>query len=244
MIDWLRPKDQTPPPVPTIAIAGHDLPIVIKRHNTAKRLIMRLARDGSEVRVTMPRWGQSVDAIEFVSSRAAWLESQLQGIEDINPPQPDGEILFCGDPLSIDWSPAAPRKPVLQGTRLRIGGPEETLQKRIERWLRGEALEMMAIDLAYYCEVAGVAKPDLKLSSAQRRWGSCSTSGTVRMNWRLIMAPEFVRRSVVAHEVTHLVHFDHSPAFHAMLGDIFEGEIDAANTWLKGKGRSLYGHFG
>ena len=39
-----------------------------------------------------------------------------------------------------------------------------------------------------------------------------------RINWRLVMAPDPVRRSVVAHEVAHLVHFDHSPAFHALLG--------------------------
>ena len=54
------------------------------------------------------------------------------------------------------------------------------------------------------------------------------------------MAPAFVRRSVVAHEVAHLVHFDHSADFHAMLGRIFEGDIRAANRWLKREGRQLY----
>ena len=58
------------------------------------------------------------------------------------------------------------------------------------------------------------------------------------------MAPDEVRRSVVAHEVAHLVHFDHSPAFHALLGDLFEGRLDKADSWLKREGRSLYAAFG
>ena len=86
--------------------------------------------------------------------------------------------------------------------------------------------------------------PALALSSANRRWGSCAADGSIRINWRLIMAPDSVRRSVVAHEVAHLVHFDHSPAFHAFLAKIFEGSVPSANRWLKEKGRSLYVPFG
>ena len=58
------------------------------------------------------------------------------------------------------------------------------------------------------------------------------------------MAPPFVRRSVVAHEVAHLVHFDHSPAFHAFLGDIYDGDVREADRWLRREGRALYRLFG
>ena len=58
------------------------------------------------------------------------------------------------------------------------------------------------------------------------------------------MAPDAVRRSVVAHEVAHLIHFDHSPRFHALLGELFEGDLPAANAWLKQHGRGLYQPFG
>jgi predicted metal-dependent hydrolase len=118
------------------------------------------------------------------------------------------------------------------------------MPSRLERWLRGEAQAKLADDLAYYCARAGQSIPALSLSSAQRRWGSCSTRGMIRINWRLIMAPDHVRRSVVAHEVAHLSHFDHSPQFHAALAELFEADISLANRWLKREGRSLYVHFG
>ena len=49
---------------------------------------------------------------------------------------------------------------------------------------------------------------------------------------------------MIAHEVAHLVHFDHSPAFHALLGEIYEGELAAADRWFKQHGRSLFASFG
>jgi hypothetical protein len=49
---------------------------------------------------------------------------------------------------------------------------------------------------------------------------------------------------VVAHEVAHLIHFDHGPGFHGLLNELYEGDIKAANRWLKKHGRSLYTRFG
>lgn len=239
-MEWLNRFAQTP----SIELGGSEIPIAIRRHPTARRLTMRLAPDGSEVRVTMPRWGQSREAVAFAASRREWLARQLAAVRPHEPPRPGSSIPFRGSSLVVDWSTERPRKPVLLDGALRIGGPEESLPARIERWMRTEALPIMREDLAHYCRLAHVPAPDLALSRAQRRWGSCSSSGTVRINWRLIMAPDSVRRSVVAHEVAHLVHFDHSPAFHALLATLFEGDIDDANRWLKGNGRSLYSHFG
>lgn len=240
MIDWLTKNYDDP----SIEVAGHVLPIAIKRHATAKRLVMRLAPDGSEVRVTMPRWGRTAEVMDFVHSRRDWLANQVSGLSVPNPVGPGSAIPFCGHNLQIHWDPAAPRKAELDGDHLRLGGPEASVAKRVERWLREQALTAMERDLRHYCSAANQTVPDLKLSSAKRRWGSCSSTGTVRMNWRLIMAPENVRKSVVAHEVAHLVHFDHSPDFHALLDAIFDGNLRAANTWLKTDGRSLYQPFG
>jgi predicted metal-dependent hydrolase len=49
---------------------------------------------------------------------------------------------------------------------------------------------------------------------------------------------------VVAHEVAHLTHFDHSPAFHTLLGALFDEDLRAADAWLKAHGRTLYATFG
>ena len=244
MIDWLRkdrPEVEAPP---QIAVAGRILPIAIRRHARAKRLTMRLAPDGSELRITMPRWGQSRDALAFAHARREWIARQLAKVPEPRRILPRGSVPYRGREITIAWGENAPRRPHLVGDALVVGGPVETLEPRVRRWLEAEAISHAAEDLVHYCARSGVPVPDLRLSRAQRRWGSCSgkPSGArcIRINWRLIMAPDEVRRSVVAHEVAHLTHFDHSPEFHGLLAEIFDGNLAAADRWLKEDGRTLY----
>ena len=240
MIDWLRRERSSP----SVRIGERELPLAIRRHPRATRLTMRLAPDGSEVRITLPRWGRTADALVFASKRVDWLEQQLACVPRAEPLLPGGTVAYRGERLAIDWDPALPRKPKLVDGCLRLGGPGETLPARIRRWLEAEALRLLSVDLAEYCGRAGRPVPQLRLSRAGRRWGSCSGAGCIRINWRLVQAPDLVRRSVVAHEVAHLVHFDHSPAFRRLLAELFEEDIAQADEWLRREGRTLYATFG
>ncbi len=241
MLDWLRRK---PAEEPVIALGDVTLPIVIRRLGHARRLTLRLAPDGSEVRLSMPSWGRTAEALEFVASRQGWLKAQLAAVPAPVGPMAGTGIAYRGEILRIEHDAASTRRVRLDDGALWCGGPAENLPPRLRRWLEGEARRLLAQDLADYCARAGKPVPRLALSGATRRWGSCSAKGAIRINWRLVMAPDFVRRSVVAHEVAHLIHFDHSPAFHALLSELFEGDLRAANRWLKREGRGLYAAFG
>lgn len=240
MIDWLR----RPQPEPEIDLAGRTLPIVLRRLRHARRLTLRLAPDGEEVRITLPQWAESREAIAFVHSRKAWLEDQLTRLPARAAPVPGGEVSYRGARLRLTWEPRAPRRPVVENNALLIGGPEAGMEARLRRWLEAEALRLSEADMRDYCAAAGLDPVPMGLTRAQRRWGSCSDKSRIRINWRLVQAPDFVRRSVVAHEVAHLVHFDHSPAFHTLLGKIYEADIRIADQWLREHGRGLYASFG
>jgi hypothetical protein len=257
VIDWLRraavqnglaPAASAPaaaPAVPPeIELNGAFVPIVLRRHHTAKRLTLRLAPDGAAVRVTLPRWAHSDQAIAFAHARSDWLAQQHAQVPPRAAPGPGGAVMFRGEALTIDWARGTARRPLLLHGALRLGGPKAGLEGRVKRWLEREALALFENDLADYCKTAQIDAVPVALSRAQKRWGSCSERQRIRINWRLVQAPDFVRRSVVAHEVAHLVHFDHSPAFHALLGDIYENDIRDADRWLKSRGRTLYTSFG
>lgn len=237
---WLqRPGDEPP----TVIVAGRPLPVSVRPLHHARRMTLRLAPDGSEARVSMPAWGRATDAVAFARLRVDWLAEQLAKL-----PRPralvSGDSFPCrGQEITVDWEPRHPRTPRLEGRVLVVGGPAAGLERRIRNWLEAEARRLLAEDLADYSARAGVPVPPLSLANARRRWGSCSAAGAIRINWRLVMAPDFVRRSVVAHEVAHLLHFDHSPAFHRALAGLFEGDMAAANRWLKREGRGLHALF-
>ncbi len=241
MIDWLLKREAERPQV---EVAGRVLPVILRRSAQARRMTMRLAPDGSAVRITLPQWGRTAEALEFARKRAGWIAGQLAAVPQAAEIGNGADVAFCGEQLTIRHDPTAPRRVQLDERELVLGGPIDSVPARLKRWFEGEARRLLIEDLAHYCEQAGQQQPRLMLSNAQRRWGSCARGGTIRINWRLIMAPPEVRRSVVAHEVAHLVHFDHSPAFHALLGDLFEHDLRAANRWLKRSGRGLYLPFG
>lgn len=241
MLDWLR---RNPREVPQVVLAGRTLPVEIRRLAHARRLTLRLAPDGGAVRVSIPNWAPTGEALAFVESRLGWLEHQLERLPGPAPLLPGSTIAWRGVPHAVNHDAASARRVRIADGAFTAGGPAESLAPRLRRWMEKEARELFRADLAHYAPRAGVAVPPLALSNAQRRWGSCSARGQVRLNWRLGMAPDFVRRSVVAHETAHLVHFDHSARFHALLGELFEGDLAAANAWLKRHGRSLYAPLG
>lgn len=237
VLDWLRRSAHE---VPVVEVGGRALPVEVRRLAHARRMTLRLAPDGRAVRVTIPQWAPTREALNFATTRADWLAAQLAKLPEAAPLAPGRQVAWRGTPRELVHDAQGGRRVRIEAERIVIGGPAESLEARLRRWMQAEARALFAADLADYAPRAGVPVPELALSNAQRRWGSCSARGVVRLNWRLGMAPDPVRRSVVAHETAHLVHFDHSPRFHALLDDLFEGDIAGANRWLGRHGRSLY----
>ena len=79
----------------------------------------------------------------------------------------------------------------------------------------------------------------VSVGDAGSRWGSCSSQGRIRLSWRLIFAPPEVRRFVVAHEVAHLVHLDHSAGFKALEARLYGPGLAKAKAELRRLGPRL-----
>ena len=77
------------------------------------------------------------------------------------------------------------------------------------------------------------------IGDAATRWGSCSASGAIRYNWRLILAPPHLLRWVVAHEVAHRRHMDHGAGFKALEAELYGGDVAAARAELRALGPRL-----
>ena len=91
----------------------------------------------------------------------------------------------------------------------------------------------MSADVAEFAAFAGVSAGPVSVGDAGTRWGSCSSLGSIRLNWRLIFAEPNVRRYVVAHEVAHLVHLNHGPKFKALEAQLFGPGLAEAKAALR-----------
>lgn len=220
------------------ADANGDVEIV--RHPSARRIRLSVDAASGTVRLTLPRRAPLAPALSWLEGKRGWIERQRARLPRPVPFDPDAEIPFRGHPIRIVWAPALPRTPRLVEGDLLCGGPVEALAGRVERWLKAQALALLSADSAEFAERAGVSVARIAVGDARRRWGSCSSSGILRYNWRLVMAPDWVRRATAAHEVAHRLHMDHSPAFHAAVSRLLQDDPRPANDWLRRHGPGLY----
>ena len=123
---------------------------------------------------------------------------------------------------------------------MRGGGPLSGLSGRVDAWLRRAALDALSEETARIAAQADVGVIKVAVGDPKARWGSCSSRGTIRYSWRLILAPSHVLRSTVAHEVAHRVHMHHGPEFHALVRLLDPGDPAISRAWLRRHGAALH----
>ena len=180
-------------------------------------------------------------ALAWAAGHRAWVERALAAIPEAVPFAPGAIVPLYGLPHRLDWDPARPRRIERGEGRLVAGGPAEGLDRRLLRWLQGRTRSTCSSrETREYRAKAGVKVARIGIGDPVSRWGSCSGSGAIRYSWRLILAPEFVRRATVAHEVAHLVHLNHGPDFHALVAELLGADPRPARAWLKREGAALH----
>ncbi len=105
-------------------------------------------------------------------------------------------------------------------------------------WYKQEALVALKLKMQHYAAIIGVQPTSITIKTYKARWGSCSLSGAIQFNWKLMMAPECVVDYVVVHELCHLLHHNHSPAFWAAVSQ-YCPDYRNHSAWLKRHGASL-----
>ena len=207
---------------------------------TARAIRLRVDRRTGEVVLTIPRRASRRKALAWADGHRDWIEAQLAEVAPAMPLVAGGELPLYDRPHLIDWSPQRPRTPRLEEGRLFVGGPAEGLEARLLRWLRRHALDILAAETAELAAKAGVRVARIGIGDPLSRWGSCSAAGGIRYSWRLILAPEWVRRATVAHEVAHRVHMNHGPEFHLLVERLLGADPGPARSWLRRHGPLLH----
>ena len=225
-----------------LVFRGGDTLATLKLAIAPRAKVMRLRVDPrtAEVLLTVPRRVSRKHALEWAAGHRSWIEHQLSQIEPAGRLGGGAELRLYDLPHVIDWNSERPRKVTIEPGRIVVGGPLVGLEARLLRWLKSHALEVLSTETGEYASKAGVVVKSVSIGDPRSRWGSCSSSGAIRYSWRLILAPEWVRRATVAHEVAHRVHMNHGPHFHALVANLFEGDPGKARAWLKLRGAALH----
>jgi predicted metal-dependent hydrolase len=180
--------------------------------------------------------------------KADWIRKKLFALQENKLPDfqwQDGEqLLLLGNAITLSIRHDIRNKVVeyLPGLlQLALPNPDDAklVERKVLQWYKKQALSDFARRLEIFSAKLGVAMPQLLLSNAKSRWGSCNSRKEVRLNWRLLQAPPHIINYVVCHELAHLKEMNHSVKFWQVVASIFP-EYKAAEKELKSLSAQLH----
>jgi len=209
----------------------------------ARRISIRIDLGRGEAVAVAPSERRLADAVAFVHDRRAWIAERLADRPESVRFAPGARIPLFGKPapLLCAGGAAAARLVEHEGaTAILSGGEGDAFARRVERLLRAEARRRLGERTLVHAAALGLKPPTVSIGDPKSRWGSCSPHrNAIRYSWRLVMAPPEVLDYVAAHEVAHLVHADHSPAYWAVVRAVF-GDPKPHRAWLRTHGAALH----
>lgn len=212
----------------------------VKRHVAAKRMILRINAMG-EVVVTAPKF-VSIKALQaFVHRHQSWIDQQAQKRPLPHKVSHGSTLMLKGDVFTI--APKGTLRGAIEWDQktIFIPGDAASVSRRLKKFLKQQALDALKSACEDHCKTLGKVCPPITLKDTKSRWGSCARSGGLMFSWRLVMAPMSVLKYVAAHEVAHLVHFDHSKAFWDLV-EMLDPNHKQSQSWLKQNGHKLHAH--
>lgn len=221
-----------------VKISDTCVPLRLRRNAQAKRMILRIDRLSGDVKVTAPPRSSQKAIREFVEQHLDWIERERSQQGKALTVTDGMAIPFVGVKSLLVFTGMPPRKINIEDKQIIVGGPVDQAPARLERWLRAEAKRMLAADAAEYADQLGVGFQRLSIGDMKTRWGSCSSNGTLKFSWRLVLAPAVVRRYVAAHEVAHLLEMNHSQQFWQHVARCMP-DFASHRRWLKTEGGKL-----
>jgi predicted metal-dependent hydrolase len=184
--------------------------------------------------VNAPKWVGVADIESALREKTGWILRKLreqrerqQRRHEARVDWKDGtSIPFLGEPVIVVLdsratgavlNSTADALPGVARLTLHVGLPQsaspEQIRDAVQSWLQRQARRIFEERCRHFAQQLGVRYTRLSLSSAQTRWGSASADGSIRLNWRLVHLAMPTIDYVVAHELAHLRHMDHSPRF-------------------------------
>ncbi|MGD7069402.1 M48 family metallopeptidase [Acetobacter sp. AAB5] len=221
-------------------LQGYGSAKIIWRVSTkAKRCILRISAKEQAILVTLPKGFPYTQALAFVHKQAQWITMRLEKLVQTPRFAIGSHIPIQDKYYTICHAPDRKGGAWLENDCLFVSGDPSFLARRVEDFLKQHATKILTQEMHCLAQAVGLRPTRLDIRDTSSRWGSCSSSGRIMLSWRLIMAPFFVRHYLIAHELSHLQHMNHSTQFWKVV-DAFTPHRQQAENWLQHFGPILH----
>lgn len=231
----------------SIEVAGQTHRYTI-RHSLRARHVAVHVDAWSGIEVVVPSRLSLAAGEMFLYEKRVWLERTMRRVGQLKIAQPRA-ALASGSVLTVLGRVYVLQvAQVPQRRRARIEARNNTLAIRLPQdrplrpvvasWLATQARRYFTAETARLAKRLSVSRSGVRVGEHSSQWGSCSRSGRLSFNWRLVLAPEPVARYVAIHETVHLAHHNHSPEYWQLVAR-FDALYREHRRWLHEHQREL-----
>lgn len=153
-----------------------------------------------------------IDAL--LSKKELWIKKQLTKIQDKRDVNKEDEVLLFGEIISIDLYEAKKLRECLE--KIKTSNGVESCYDKFYKFL---AIEHLTKRLDFYSNIMNLEYSEVVLKKMKRRWGSCSSARVITLNTQMIKLPKNHIDYIIVHELSHLVHMNHSKAFYSLVAE-------------------------
>ncbi|KUJ83604.1 M48 family peptidase [Microbulbifer flavimaris] len=223
-----------------------DIPYTLVRSPRRKRVGLVMARNGVEVRI--PQRCAEVYGHRFLQENAQWVRAQMLRSRQRAAEVPEysyrwgEEFPWLGRQLPLRRAERS-AEAVIDGDRIRVFTREKApeparLQAAVQRLYQREALALLTRKSENLAAHLGLRPAAVRVRRTRSKWGHCTVRGELQYNWLVCLAPEQVVDYLVAHEVCHMRHHNHSRAFWQLVEE-FCPDYKTLRRWLRENGHQL-----
>lgn len=219
---------------------GHVLRLSVNPR--ARRVSIRIDTRVGEAVAVAPSERRLIDAVAFARAKTDWIAQRLSTRVSGTSIAPGERIPLFGRWARLEATGGAGAARLVQddtGPRIVSGGEGEAYARRVTNLLKRVARDTLQARTDIHLEALGQKPVRITINDPGSRWGSCTPRArTIRYSWRVVMAPPQVLDYLAAHEVAHLIHADHSPAYWSVVRGLV-GDHRPHRDWLKRHGAAL-----
>jgi len=196
---------------------GAEITLTRVRDPRAKRIKLTVTERGA--RLTLPLRASLWAGAQFVDQHRDWLAAQLTACGDTAPLKRDftSHLPLRGRQMPVHWQPGRFVRLIEDGDTLYFSSPAGVRQAALIRALRDFYIASAHADLGNWLPkyLPGLPRPPsrIRLKVLSSQWGSLAPDGTLTLDLALILGRPFAFEYVLVHELCHLIHANHSPAF-------------------------------
>ncbi|MDF1587557.1 MAG: SprT family zinc-dependent metalloprotease [Gammaproteobacteria bacterium] len=227
-------------------IKGDGFTVQVIKTNRRKTMLLKVEQQGVTIRI--PSRLPLSFARDFIDEKSSWIKAKLEQQSQhpvLERQFIDGEtVLLFGQSYSLQFKNAQSKPHIsIAGNNIICHARLDKITKTAIRaafiaWYKQQAQSYLTERSDKFSQQTGLQAQSITVKTYRARWGSCTLSGHIHYNWKLLMAPPDVIDYVIIHELCHTEHHNHSAAFWHLV-ETYMPDYRSARNWLKINGYCL-----